>query len=110
MTAHRVEWFGREPTGGTLHVRPAAEQACVCRYDLPVDDQWHELGLSGAVLHVASRHPEVVTLWALHSGGPLLPRSFGVFGTGQVLPPDARHAGTALAAGGALVWHVFEKR
>jgi hypothetical protein len=81
----------------------------VYRYEVPVDGRWHELDLSGAVLHVASRRPDVVDLWALHSGGPTLRRRFRVFGTGHPLPDGVCHVGTALAAGGELVWHVFEE-
>lgn len=80
------------------------------RYEVPVDDQWHELRLSGAVLHAASRRADVVELWALHGGGPEVPRTFRAFGTGQPLPTEpTRHVGTALAAAGRLVWHVMER-
>lgn len=82
----------------------------IYRYEVPVDDQWHELRLSGAVLHVACRRPDTVELWALHTEGPELHRAFRVFGTGQPLPPEpTRHVGTALAAEGRLVWHVMER-
>lgn len=81
----------------------------VYRYDVPIDENWHDLLLSGAVLHVAVRQSDVVTLWALHTDGPPVRRRFMVFGTGETLAPDVRHVGTALAAGGAEVWHVFER-
>ena len=63
----------------------------VFRYSVPVDDRWHTLGLSGAVLHVACRQPDVVEVWALNTGGPELPRVFRVFGTGQCLAAGTRH-------------------
>lgn len=80
------------------------------RYEVPVDDRWHELRLSGAVLHVACRRFDVVELWALHSNGPELRRAFRAVGTGQPLPDEpTRHVGSALAAEGRLVWHVMER-
>lgn len=82
----------------------------VFRYGVPVDDRWHTHALTGAVLHVDCRQPDLVEVWALHTGGPGLPRVFRVFGTGQPVPPVARHVGTALAADGVLVWHLFEHR
>ncbi|OKK06426.1 hypothetical protein AMK26_10415 [Streptomyces sp. CB03234] len=82
----------------------------IYRYEIPVDDQWHELELTGAVLHTAARTPDVVELWALHTTSPTPRRSFRVFGTGQPLPAEPlRHVGTALTAHGALVWHVMER-
>jgi hypothetical protein len=79
------------------------------RYEVPVDDRWHDLPLSGSVLHVASRDPRVVEVWALHTSGTEVTRTFRVFGTGQPLPAGPlRHVGTALASGGQLVWHLME--
>lgn len=74
----------------------------IYRYEVPVDDQWHTLELSGAILHVAARRPEVVELWAFESGGPRMRREFRVFGTGQPMPEEIdvhMHRGTALADG-----------
>lgn len=83
----------------------------VLRHEVPVDGEQHTLRLSGAVLHVDSRRPDVVELWSFYSGGPLVGRAFQAFGTGQRLPewasPD-RHRGSVIGAGGALVWHLFE--
>lgn len=85
----------------------------VLRYEIPVDDQWHVLDLPrGPIVHVASRRPDVVEFWAIDAadGITLPPRAFRVFGTGQPLPPAAgKHIGTAITAGGALVWHLMER-
>jgi hypothetical protein len=87
-----------------------ADTASIHRYEVPVDDEWHALQLSGAVLHVAARRPDVVELWALNSGGIRLDRKFRVFGTGQPLPEERlSHMGTALAADGRPVWHLMER-
>jgi hypothetical protein len=84
--------------------------AVIYRYEIPVDDAWHEHQLSGAVLHVASRSRDTVELWALSSGGPAIARTFCVFGTGEPLPSGrVKHVGTALAPGGRLVWHLMER-
>lgn len=65
------------------------------RYEVPVDDRWHPLQLSGDILHVDCRNMHVVELWAMHTGDPKSTRSFRVYGT-------------AIAPGGQLVWHLFE--
>lgn len=78
----------------------------VHRYEIPVDNQWHTLELSGAIVHIATRSANKVEVWALDSGGPLVARSFRVYGTGHDLPDSARHVGTALT--GRLVWHLME--
>lgn len=40
----------------------------VYRYEVPVDDRWHEItiGCDTPILHVASRHAPVVEFWAEH--------------------------------------------
>lgn len=83
--------------------------SAIFRYEVPVDGLWHTLDLSGAVLHVAARHPGAVEVWALTGGMPVS-REVQVFGTGQPLPDiPLRHVGTALIPGGALVWHLMER-
>jgi hypothetical protein len=83
----------------------------VFRYEVPADDHWHTVELSGPILHVAARRPDVVEFWAQTGAGLTQARTFRVFGTGHPLPPGVAlaHRGTALAAGGALVWHLFER-
>lgn len=89
---------------------PAPYDTRVFRYEVPVDDQWHDLELSGPILHVDCRDPRVVEFWALHTPGYWCKRteSFTVIGTGH-LQPDGYHVGTAIAPGGQLVWHLFRK-
>lgn len=83
----------------------------IFRYEVPVDDQWHTLTLGGDIVHVAARRPDVVEVWAehWHNSTWKLSRKFRVYGTGQ---PNVEgvHVGTALAADGALVWHLREMR
>jgi hypothetical protein len=83
-------------------------RSSIYRYEIPVDDHWHPLQLSGAILHVASRNPRVVELWAVESGGLTKTRGFRVFGTGQPLPDNVQYIGTAIPPGGQLVWHLME--
>lgn len=86
----------------------------VLRYAVPADGAWHDLELAGPIVHVDTRSADVVELWADalvdESYRPVRAtvRRFRVFGTGHPVPPEAHHVGTALAAGGALVWHLFE--
>jgi hypothetical protein len=108
----------------------------VLRWDVPVDDAWHEIG-AGGVVHVAARaHRErpgdLVEVWTLEempdTSIEMLPkRSVSVFGTGHQLPDGVYHIGTAVVPSlhiipsalmsrpdliesrSGLVWHVFAK-
>lgn len=80
----------------------------VYRHGVPVDGRWHTVGLTGPVVHVGCRQPELVELWALAGAAPMRPRTFRVFGTGHPLPDDVAFVGTAIVPGGELVWHLFE--
>lgn len=90
----------------------------IYRYEVPVDDRWHTLELTGQIRHVASRSPEMVEFWATANTERSRRRRFRVFGTGQPLPagleasdsegPNGIHLGTAITAGGSLVWHLYE--
>lgn len=82
----------------------------IYRYEVPVDDRWHPLQLSGRIVHVDCRNPRVVEVWAFRTDDTEAAevRSLRVFGTGQPLPPDVQHVGTAIAPGGQLVWHLIE--
>lgn len=82
--------------------------SAIYRYEVPVDDRWHPLQLSGEVLHVDCRNARVVELWAMHHEGPKAVRSFRVYGTGHPLPDGVDYIGTAIAPGGQLVWHLVE--
>lgn len=86
----------------------------VLKWPVSVDDRPHRIG-SGQVVHVACQDPtdpawvEVWTIEPRPRNGevPIPTREVQVFGTGQPLPFFATHLGTALAANGRLVWHVF---
>lgn len=98
-------------TGSDMVFRPGPGRR-ILRWDVPVDDAWHVVPLSGAVVHVAARRPDVVELWAVDSGAEWRePRRFRVFGTGWPIPDDVqfRVVGAAAAAGGSLVWHLIEQ-
>lgn len=99
----------------------------VYRYEVPIDDQWHTLDLTGPVLHVGQREAELhqaarLAVWALHidqqPAGLKVepkPRTFRVFGTGQPLTTQdnaaytVEHVATVIGADGYLVWHLFEQ-
>lgn len=76
------------------------------RFEVPVDDQWHEFDVSGDVLHVAARRPGVVDFWAYARGGGA-PLRLRVYGTGHLLPGGLRYVGTAVAE--PFVWHLMEE-
>lgn len=109
----------------------------VLRWDVPVDDEWHEIG-AGRVVEVAARahrkRPgDLVEVWTLedHPGtstADLPKRSVVVVGTGHPAPLDSEYLGTAIVPAflvhqtgqsrhpldvestAGLVWHVFGKR
>ncbi|MDT0377299.1 hypothetical protein RM572_00725 [Streptomyces sp. DSM 42041] len=89
--------------------QPDQQPPAIYRYEVPVDDEWHQITGCATPLHTACRDPRVVEFWAWHR--PDLPaRHFRVFGTGHPAPEHAEHRGTALAAAGHLVWHLMETR
>jgi hypothetical protein len=80
----------------------------VYRYEVPVDDAWHDVTLSGPVVHVASRNGDhrTVHFWALAGTGTPFTARLRVFGTGHPVPDEAVYRGTAICE--PLVWHLFE--
>lgn len=82
----------------------------IYRYEVPVDDQIHVFDIWSNPVAVGCRSAETVEFWAqAHDDGLALRRAFVVVGTGQPLPETMRrHWGTAVAPGGALVWHLIE--
>jgi len=80
----------------------------IYRYEIPVDDQWHALDLTGDIVHVDSRSVHTVELWAIHGDRPPTRRGFRVYGTGQPIPGDVTHVGTTIPPGGQPVWHLME--
>lgn len=82
----------------------------IYRYEVPVDDRWHEFDLTGDPLAVGCRSRGVVEFWACHSEIALSThRTFLVVGTGHTLPTGVRHWGTVVTPGGQLVWHLVER-
>lgn len=87
----------------------------IFRYEVPVDDRWHELRIGGDPLHVAARVSSVVEFWAFEPGEYPSTRHFRVVGTGQPIPAgenrwlNSRYHGSAITAGGAMVWHLIEE-
>jgi len=80
------------------------------RYEVPVDDQWHRIELTGPILHVGGRSVWMVEFWALtgifHPGRA---DQFRVYGTGHRLPPGGwKYVGTVVHH--ELVWHLLTRR
>lgn len=89
----------------------AQMSARILRYEVPVDDHWHTLTLPGPIVHIATRRPEVVEVWATDDGVGSQELDLIVVGTGQPYPAggDVCHRGTAIVPGGALVWHLMQR-
>lgn len=80
----------------------------ILRYEIPVDDAWHTISGCGAPLHVGCRNADIVEFWAWELQPPdRSVREFKVIGTGHLADSDSWYAGTALAPGGHLVWHLM---
>lgn len=83
------------------------EQRRILKWTIPVDDHDHPIGI-GAIVHVdvQGQRADLVQVWTdeWDTGGRVV--SARVYGTGQPIPEDGEILGSALAAGGALVWHV----
>ena len=96
-------------------------QRRVLRWTVPVDDQPWRIGTGPVVLvacrndeRIARGEPRSVEVWTdetLHDDWPEVDtsgwRRAQVYGTGQPVPAGAKHLGSALDAGGRLVWHLF---
>lgn len=83
----------------------------VLKWSVPVDDQEHKIGV-GPVVHVACQYgPESVQVWTLECvDGDFTTwpkQTVRAFGTGQPIPEGWYAVGSASAAGGALIWHLF---
>jgi hypothetical protein len=88
------------------------------RYQLSVDDQPHTIELkAGASVFIAAHSqsgPAYVDFWAEGeldehaTAGPVEPRTFQVFGTGQPLPDGAVWRATTARSPEGLVWHLME--
>lgn len=82
------------------------------RYTVPVDGGVHVIGLSHSPVAVAAagRFPGFsAEFWAEHTeGAPQVRRAFRVFGTGHLLPGDARWVGTLPRTPEGLVFHLYE--
>lgn len=83
----------------------------VCKWTVPVDDEVHLIG-NGKVVFVGCQYgPNSVQVWTEEAAvAPHATRPVAAFGTGHEIPDSSRHVGTAVTAGGSLVWHVFEVR
>ena len=78
----------------------------VLKWSVPVDDKPHQIG-SGKVVMVACQYgPESAQVWTEESGVGY-DRQAQVYGTGHHIPGDWSHLGSAVAADGRLVWHLY---
>jgi hypothetical protein len=83
----------------------------IYRYEVPVDEEWHKITLTGPILHVASRESDIVEFWSWTNDHPPISYMFKAFGTGWPVPEivsSIQYVGTALATNG-FVWHLFRE-
>jgi hypothetical protein len=83
----------------------------VFKYELLIQDECNVFMPEGSeILHVGNQY-EKMCVWALVDASRRDElRYFRIAGTGHALPDvDLKHLGSAQFAGGALVFHVFER-
>jgi hypothetical protein len=86
----------------------------VLKYEVPLDDNWHEIGFGNVVL-VGAKDKYVAYVWVLVDeeqkrteavmGIPKTYRMARVFGTGQDVPGSWPHIGSYVNE--PFVWHLF---
>jgi hypothetical protein len=87
----------------------------VLKFNFPVDDRWYPQSHppGSTPCHVACQYDaRSVQVWVVEPtvGRELVPYEYRIFGTGHPVDDDsAEYVGTAVAAGGQLVWHVFRR-
>lgn len=89
----------------------------IYKYEIPVDDRWHDILLTGPIVHVAALSGEAVTCWAIHDS-EATPSAIAlqVFGTGHQIEGrdgcEMSYIGTGIVPtgpyifGAGLVWHL----
>jgi hypothetical protein len=81
------------------------------KYELPIGDEVIvEMPADSEVLHVCSQFGDArtVTMWVrCDLASQVVRRRFLIRGTGHEVG-DEPHIGTVIAAGGQIVWHVFD--
>lgn len=80
------------------------------RTAIPADGDWHEVNLTGLIMHVATRSEDAVELWYIEAAEQApVARVFRVYGTGQLIDEDARYFNSVVTPSGQYVWHLFER-
>jgi hypothetical protein len=80
----------------------------VLKWNVPVDDQWHEIGSGPVVLVACQSSVDTVQVWTDEPDSENIKmRSVRVYGTGHEVPLFDEHLGSVITAMGALVWHAF---
>lgn len=80
----------------------------ILKWNIPVDDQPHEIG-TGRVVHVACQYDEKsVQVWTEEDAeGKPYQVLAKVVGTGQPFHRNGIPVGSCIAMNGSLVWHVI---
>lgn len=83
------------------------------KYEVGYGEDVARIPPSAKVIHVATvpvtPTTEGVFVWVeVDPSENAEPRRIGYFATGDLIPSDAVHVGTAVTPNGAFVWHVYE--
>lgn len=83
----------------------------IWKFNLSVQSNFEiEMPKGAEIISVQSQNGSGV-MWAIcDTSAEKETRTFGIYGTGHNMPADGlKYVGTYQEAGGALVWHLFEK-
>ena len=91
---------------------PVSPDQTIWRYSLPIDDEWHDIGLTGDPLHMDmdGANRRLVLLWALATPGKqreAVVRSFRVVVSGSLPEGVTHYHGTV--TDGLQIWHIVER-
>ena len=85
----------------------------ILKFDIPIDDQWHTIGVGTGVVHTGHQREGFVTVWFVqHDPERQNIETYRVYGTGQDIElyvgftTYPKYVATVQAPGG-LVWHLM---
>lgn len=83
--------------------------ARILRYEVPVDNRWHEI-TSLRPLAVGCRFRDIVEFWAWEFPNITpVTHQYKVVGTGQPIDEDVEYIDTVTAPGGRYIWHLTRR-
>lgn len=80
----------------------------VHKYEIPYGESYCGMPADAEIVAVGAIAGKMYAWAIVDPDAANTARPIGYFATGELIPESAKYVGTALAGGGAFVWHVFE--